>query len=163
MTEPRTPPEEHDDRPAPPAVIPPPNPGADPVIPVERDDTYFEKLLKYVPGDIVAAFVAIDGLLRDQVTRNDIWLDWSIFFGLLILAPLYAVYRPSSPPPRSLQAKRSFHAVAAVVAFTVWVFALGGPFAATWPEFYRPMYGTILLIFTTLIIPLFEKIILERN
>ncbi|MBC7996344.1 MAG: hypothetical protein IAF58_00265 [Leptolyngbya sp.] len=162
MTTPHDHPEVEEEIPAPPRASPPPT-GTGPIIPIERDDTYFEKLLKYVPGDIVAAFVAIDGLLRDQVSKNDIWLDWSIFFALLILAPLYAVYRPSTPPPRSLQAKRSFHAVAAVVAFTVWVFALGGPFAATWPEFYRPMYGTILLIFTTLIIPLFEKIILERD
>lgn len=127
-----------------------------------RDDTYFEKLLKYVPGDIVAAFVAIDGLLRDQAMPNPLWLDWTVYGVLLILAPLYAVYRPSSPPPPSLQAKRTFHAVAAMVAFTVWVFALGGPFATTWPDLYRPMYGSILLIFTTLIIPLFEKILLRE-
>lgn len=127
-----------------------------------RDDTYFEKLLKYVPGDIVAAFVAIDGLLRDQALANPLWLDWTVFGVLLILAPLYAVYRPSSPPPPSLQAKRTFHAVAAMVAFTVWVFALGGPFATTFPDLYRPVYGTILLIFTTLIIPLFEKMILRE-
>ncbi|MBA3993735.1 MAG: hypothetical protein C0469_09430 [Cyanobacteria bacterium DS2.3.42] len=127
-----------------------------------RDDTYFEKLLKYVPGDIVAAFVAIDGLLRDQALPNPLWLDWTVFGVLLILAPLYAVYRPSTPPPPSLQGKRNFHAVAAMVAFTVWVFALGGPFATTWPDIYRPMYGSILLIFTTLIIPLFEKILLRE-
>lgn len=133
-----------------------------PVVDGGREDTYFEKLLKYVPGDIVAAFVAIDGLLRDQSLANPVWLDWTVFGVLLVLAPLYAVYRPSSPPPPNLQAKRTFHAVAAVVAFTVWVFALGGPFATTWPELYRPMYGTILLIFTTLIIPLFEKIILKE-
>ncbi len=127
-----------------------------------RDDTYFEKLLKYVPGDIVAAFVAIDGLLRDQALPNPLWLDWTVFGVLLTLAPLYAVYRPSTPPPPSLQGKRNFHAVAAMVAFTVWVFALGGPFATTWPDIYRPMYGSILLIFTTLVIPLFEKILLRE-
>ncbi len=127
-----------------------------------REDTYFEKLLKYVPGDIVAAFVALDGVIRDPVTAHNLYLSWGVFIGLLILAPLYAVYRPSSPPPPSLQAKRTFHAVAAMVAFTVWVFALGGPFATTWPDLYRPVYGTILLIFTTLIIPLFEKILLRE-
>ncbi len=141
--------------------IPPGNNRNRPAADGGRDDTYFEKLLKYVPGDIVAAFVAIDGLLRDQALVNPLWLDWTVFGGLLILAPLYAVYRPSTPPPPSLQARRTFHAVAAMVAFTVWVFALGGPFATTWPDIYRPMYGTILLIFTTLIIPLFEKILLR--
>jgi hypothetical protein len=128
-----------------------------------REDTYFEKLLKYVPGDIVAAFVALDGIIRDQIIPHNLYLQWGVFVGLLILAPLYAVYRPSSPPPPSLQAKRTFHAVAALVAFTVWVFALGGPFAATWPDIYRPVYGTVLLIFTTLVIPLFEKVILGRE
>jgi len=128
-----------------------------------REDTYFEKLLKYVPGDIVAAFVALDGIIRDQIVPHNLYLQWGVFIGLLILAPLYAVYRPASPPPPNLQAKRTFHAVAAIVAFTVWVFALGGPFAATWPDIYRPVYGSVLLIFTTLIIPLFEKILLGRD
>jgi hypothetical protein len=37
-------------------------------------------------------------------------------------------------------------------AFVVWVFALGGPFASL--DFYSPLYGSLLLIFYTLIVGL---------
>jgi hypothetical protein len=37
-------------------------------------------------------------------------------------------------------------------AFAVWVFALGGPFASL--VFYRPSYGSIVLIMYTLVVAL---------
>lgn len=130
--------------------------------PPGRDDTYFEKLLKYIPADIMAAFVAIDAICRDN-PDNPLWLSWVVFGGLLVLTPLYAVLRPTEPPPPSLFTRRAFHAIAATVCFSAWVFALGGPFAATWPEHYRPVYGGVLLIFTTLLIPIVEKLLLGET
>ena len=39
-------------------------------------------------------------------------------------------------------------------AFVVWVFALGEPFSSL--AFYRPVYGSLLLILYNIIIPLFN-------
>jgi hypothetical protein len=39
-------------------------------------------------------------------------------------------------------------------AFILWVFALGGPFAATWPDWYHAEYGSVALILYTVLIPI---------
>lgn len=144
-----------DNRSAPPgptewqADTPPPPP------PDNRTASYFEKLIKYIPGELVAAYLALDGILKDDLTGdpNSTWLYWSIFAILLVLTPLYVKFRPSQ---EAREQSIRFHCCAALVAFAVWVFALGGPFAATWPEWYRPVFGSLLLIVTTITIPVIE-------
>lgn len=115
-------------------------------------DSYFEKLIKYIPADIVAAWLAIDGVLKDQ--SNPLWLVWAVFGILVFLTPFYVVLIKTTPPGFSVA--KTFHWLASTLAFVVFVFALGGPFALTF-AWYRPLYGTIVLILTTLILPLFER------
>jgi len=123
--------------------------------PDPRTTSYFEKLIKYIPGELNAAYIAIDGILREELVSDPIavWLYWGVFVFLLVLTPLYIKYRPSEEAEK--QSIR-FHCCAATVAFAVWVFALGGPFALTFPDIYRPVYGSLLLILTTLTIPIIE-------
>jgi hypothetical protein len=83
-------------------------------------DSYFEKLVKYIPADIVAGYVAIAGILNEH-NNDPLWVTWAVFGTL--------------------------------------VFALGGPFAASF-AWYRPYFGSIVLILTTLIIPVMEGRIL---
>jgi hypothetical protein len=131
------------------AQEPPPPP------PDNRTASYFEKLIKYIPGELVAAYLALDGILREELMGDPIsmWLYWGVFIALLVLTPLYVKYRPSQ---EAKEQSIRYHCCAATVAFAVWVFALGGPFAVTWPSIYRPVYGSLLLIVTTLIIPVIE-------
>lgn len=141
----------------PPAQPPPPRRGRfaqDPPLDTSATDTYFEKLLKYIPGDIVAAFVALDGILK-QGGNDPMWLSWAVFGALLVLTPFYICYVKTTPP--GIVATKTFHWVASTVAFAVWVFALGGPFAVTF-DWYRPVLGSVLLIITTLALPVFESI-----
>ncbi len=116
-------------------------------------DSYFEKLIKYIPADIVAAWLAIDGILKDQTT-NPLWLVWSVFAFLTVLTPLYVVYMKTDPP--GFGPTKTFHWMASTFAFVVFIFALGGPFALTF-DWYRPLFGTVVLILTTLLLPLFER------
>lgn len=126
-----------------------------PQVPDERTSSYFEKLIKYIPGELIAAYIAIDGILREELLSDPIaaWLYWGVFVFLLFLTPLYVKYRPTK---EAEQQSIRYHCCAATVAFAVWVFALGGPFAVTWPDVYRPVYGSLLLILTTLTIPILE-------
>ncbi len=103
-------------------------------------DSYFEKLIKYIPADIVAAWLAIDGILRDQ-TSSPLWLVWSVFGFLTVLTPLYVVYMKTDPP--GFGPTKTFHWMASTLAFVV--------------PWYRPLYGTVVLILTTLMLPLFER------
>ena len=120
-------------------------------------DTYLDKLIRYIPGDLVAAYIGLDGLMREASLNAPDFLYWIIFGALLVLTPLYVFYRPTTQT--SGDTSKRFHAIAASFAFVVWVFALGGPFAVTWPDLYRPIYGSVLLVLTTLTIPVIEKVV----
>ena len=130
------------------------------IIPPERNElSYFDKLIRYIPGELVAAYVTLDGLFKEQLIEHALALYWFVFLALLILTPLYVIYRPTHSD--FSDHSRRFHTWAATVAFVVWVFALGGPFAVTWPDLYRPYYGSILLVITTLTLPVFEKMAMK--
>jgi hypothetical protein len=138
--------------------LPPPPPtrsrfAQDPPPDAKVTDTYAEKLLKYIPADIVAAFIAIDGVLK-QGGNDPHWLNWAVFGGLLVLAPFYIMFMKTEPVGFSVA--KLFHCFAAALAFTVWVFALGGPFALSF-SWYKPVLGSVLLIFTTLALPALEN------
>lgn len=132
-------------------VIGPQNPPPD----FKDSDTYFEKLLKAVPADIVAAYITIQGILAEH-NNQPLWLSWAVFFALLVLIPSYVCYVKTEPT--GFVANKAFHWVSSCVAFTVWVFAMGGPFAATF-DWYRPYFGSIALIVTTLILPVLEALV----
>lgn len=119
------------------------------------DESYFEKLLRNIPADIVTGYVALSGLLSGQTVNSPV-LHWIVFAALLALTPLYVCFMKTQPP--GFMANKIFPCAASAFAFAVWVFALGGPFAATWPQWYQPVYGSIALILTTLILPVLEKI-----
>jgi hypothetical protein len=117
-------------------------------------DSYFEKLIRYIPADIVAGYVALDGVLKEG-GNSPLWLTWAVFAALLALTPLYVCYVKTQPP--GIVSSKTFYWFASTFAFAVWVFALGGPFAATF-AWYKPVYGSVLLILTTLALPVFESI-----
>jgi hypothetical protein len=109
-------------------------------------DTYFAKVIKYIPADIVGAWVAATGLIATAgaaVPANVVL--WICFVVGVLITPLWVLRQTREPglPPAYIQAGIS------TGAFVVWVFALGGPFATL--AFYHPLYGSLLLIFYTLL------------
>jgi hypothetical protein len=120
--------------------------------PVAPEDGWLEKIVKYVPTEIVGAYIAIAAVLGEPQGQADTRALW-IFFGvLLVLTPLYtlvAAARPGLPRP-------TLQAVAATIAFATWVAALGGPFR-TLPS-YDSRYAVAVMIVVTLLLPLLEKI-----
>ena len=114
-------------------------------------DSYAEKLVKFIPADILAAYVAISGITASN--DQPLWLSWGVFGVLLALTPLYVCLVKTDPP--GIAWSKTFHWVAACLAFTSWAFAMGGPFAATF-DWYQPYLGSVVLILTTLIIPVME-------
>lgn len=131
---------------APPPPPPPPTP---------TEASYFEKLLAYIPSELVGAYLCMDGILKEASLDNPVWLYWAIFGASIALAPLYVLFRPSTNS--ILKCTQKFRAITATVALAVWIFAMGGPFAVTF-DWYRPVFGSLLLVITTLAIPVFEKV-----
>ena len=108
-------------------------------------DTYFDRVLKYIPADVISAWVfvvaAVNGAPDDVPKPAVLWVAFACG---LVLTALWTHRRTREPgrPPAVTQI------ALATVAFGVWVFALGGPFATL--GFYRPVYGSLLLVLYTL-------------
>jgi hypothetical protein len=112
-------------------------------------DTYFDRVIKYIPADIVSAWVfvtAATNAASDDVPKATIL--WIAFVCGLVLTALWTLKQTSEPgkPPAVAQT------VISTAAFGVWVFALGGPFTAL--PFYKPLYGALLLVLFTLVVGL---------
>ena len=110
-------------------------------------DTYFDRVIKYIPTDIVAAWIAIIGAIKSapaDIPKTTVL--WIVFAAMLPFTAVWTWRQTEAPdlPPAIIQI------VVATGAFIVWVFALGGPFESfTW---YRALYGSLLLIFYTLLV-----------
>lgn len=110
--------------------------GQPPPQPVEADG-FKDRLLKYIPAEVLTLYLAIDGLLRARPPSPA--LSWALFVFGLLATVLYLRFGAGVTKPLQL-------AVSAV-AFCVWALAIGGPF--TQIPGYDPIYGAIALpIFT---------------
>jgi hypothetical protein len=116
------------------------------VVPASADN-YADRLLKYIPGEIVALYMLVNGLANtlSESSRME-WFHWILFalFCMLTYAYLW----------RMAGIRKVQQLIISVVAFVVWVFALGGPFALY--SWYDPLYGQILLPLYTFAIAIVE-------
>jgi hypothetical protein len=109
-------------------------------------DGYQDRLLKYIPADINAAWLALTGIIQSAASVPQNTVLWILFGILLVLTPIW-IWK------QTYEAKKPIAVTQIVVstcAFFVWVFALGDPFTSL--SFYQPVYGSILLILYTLIV-----------
>jgi putative Mn2+ efflux pump MntP len=119
-------------------------------------DGYFDKLMKYIPSEIIGAWIAIKGLIKSAsgVPANN--LLWILFFLLTGLTAVYIFKQISVPEQTSSQPEKSSmttQVIISTIAFIVWAFAIGEePFSSL--PLYQPVYGSIILILFNLIIPL---------
>lgn len=118
--------------------------------PKTRDESFPAKVIRYVPGEIVAAYVAAASAINSASGVPIETLQWIITVILALLAPLWILYVAGKGDIR----RPNFQAVAATVGFVVWVFALGGPFI--YFEWYHPLYGSLSLIVSTLLFPVLD-------
>jgi len=108
-------------------------------------DTYFDRLIKYVPAEIIGAWVAVTGLIATEEETNAA-LGWIVFgIGVIMTAAwIWKRTQVKDLPPAVAQI------VISTLAFCVWVFALGGiPFKNL--AFYKPLYGSLILILFSLV------------
>ena len=107
-------------------------------------DGYFDKVVKYIPADIVGAWVFASSAIKEASGVPVTATLWIAFAVLLVITPLWTWRWTSlrgTPPART-------QIVISTVSFAVWVFALGGPFATL--GFYRPLFGSLILVLFSL-------------
>ncbi len=112
-------------------------------------DTYFDKVIKYIPADIVAAWTFVQGLVAsagdDTPKATILWMAYG--FGLVVTA----LWTHRQTREREMPVAKTQIAIS-TLAFGVWVLALGGPFEY-WGS-YSPLYGSLLLVAYTLVVGL---------
>ncbi|BAY21536.1 hypothetical protein NIES2100_12910 [Calothrix sp. NIES-2100] len=115
-------------------------------------DDYFSKLIKYIPTEIVGGWIAITGLIKSAAGIPTNTILWILLIVFTVMTAVY-ILRQTSEPKKPPAVKQT---IISTIAFIVWVFALGEPFTSL--SFYRPVYGSTILILYNLIIPLINPV-----
>ena len=82
---------------------------------------YLERVAKYVPVEIIAAFLAIRGFAGSPGTMPP-GLEIALFAALVVMTPLYLLKLGGDVPQKGLQVG------IATVSFVIWAYAIGGSF-----------------------------------
>ncbi len=102
------------------SVQPVPVPTDRPAAPVSVD-TYMDRLIKYVPVEVIGCYLLLEGILRELFTDDSLKYALAVLFAVgLALTWLVAKY--------VLDVERHAQIVVSMAAFAVWVFATGGWF-----------------------------------
>jgi hypothetical protein len=115
---------------------------------VPRGDDYLTKLLKYVPIEVLGAYLFMAGVIDSSVTNihdQAIWLG-SLLIGILVLTILYVRV--------VLKIVRATQIAMSVVGLAVCVFALGGWFATT--TWYHQWYASIVVALFAFVVAIFK-------
>jgi hypothetical protein len=113
----------------------------------QRLDGYWDRVIKNIPGDVVAGWTAILGLfavspgvMPDTNTTNLLWLMWAALTVITFLWTFRQTRAPGLQPAWTQIFISTF-------AFVVWALALGVPFNSL--GFYDSrLAAAILIIFT---------------
>lgn len=122
-----------------------------PSVSTNTPDGYRDRLLKYIPAEIVAIYLALLSLIKtsDPQTTPVITVEWTIFLIVLIVSVPWQ--------RRIMKISKWQQVMIGTIAFVFWAMSLGDPFNTSWKASgYRPLYGTIAMMLYTFLIPLFE-------
>ena len=104
---------------------------------VLTEDDYLTKLVKYVPLEVLGAYLFIQGVVTSNVTKKHdlaIWLG-VLLIGFLVITVIY--------DRMVLNVVRKAQLAISVVGLAVYIFSVGGWFATT--TWYQQWYATIAL------------------
>ncbi|SRR6266404_7579909 len=100
--------------------------------PAVSPDAYLNRLVKYIPSEVIATYLSLDLICR---SATEMWPGWLVLgFGCLA-TPLY-LWKIS-------EVRKPVQLLVSTLAFCVWAFALGGPFLRL--SWYKPLFGALLL------------------
>jgi hypothetical protein len=116
----------------------------------ESIDSFAARVVKYIPADVVAAWITVSSLMKSGPTNSaaatpDYPVLGVIFVVFVVLTALWTWRTTQAPgaPTAKIQILIS------TLSYVVWVFALGGPFDYFAAIRSRPyLGGTVLIIWT---------------
>jgi len=99
-------------------------------------DTYYDRLLKYIPADVVAGWITVKGIISSASNANTDKVYWICFIAGVIFTILWTykiTYVKGSKPAWT-------QIIIATIAYFIWVIATGKPFDI------EPYIGSLILI-----------------
>jgi hypothetical protein len=110
---------------------------------------YLERLLKMIPAEIVGLYTIGAGLIpSDAVIGSVIWTG--VCLVLLIIVRVYGTGDPKEgKPPQPVPVG------IAAIAFLIWMYSIGGPFAKLGIDV--PWIGSLGVLVWSFVIPIFYK------
>ena len=93
----------------------------------EAGEDYVTRVAKYIPGEIIAGYIAVIALVQATAstgtpTRTSVILGFLVFFAGWLSTPLY-LWKVGRPVGRQW-----YQLVISSLAFPLWAYVLGGPF-----------------------------------
>jgi hypothetical protein len=118
----------------------------------EYAEPYLGRLIGYIPSEMVALYLFSTGMAASgtRSSHSKLLAYWVIFALVWVLTPLYMMFatKTKSKPPLRPQV------ILASLAFPVWVYATGGPFALC--NWYRGWVASVVLAFVTVIFGMYR-------
>ena len=111
-------------------------------------DGYSDRLMKYIPSETIGFWLAVSGIIKSSEDSQQTVLLW-LFFVVGILLTIGWIFKQTNEPDKPIARTQILISCG---AFIVWVFATGEPFSSL--DFYRPYYGSLLLITYTSLVAL---------
>lgn len=112
-------------------------------------DGYATRVTKYIPGEILAAYVSIGGVVSGiDDHQKRLVIAWIVFSACFLSLPFYLSKMADKRQPKRL------HIFISLVAFTVWAYAIGGAFINE--PWHDSIIGSVALGLFTLVSGLFS-------
>lgn len=121
----------------------------------EDRDTYLERIAKYIPGEILAAYVFLLGVTAPASPAHRFWIVLGITLFCLVLTPLYLARMAKGGEPKAL------HLTIGTLAFPMWAYAIAGAqgaFIINGIDLYDSIIASVVLVGFSLLTGLFEPV-----
>jgi len=115
----------------------------------EQFKDYLGRLLKMIPGEIVGVYMVGAGFIP-EADRSLLAFWAATCLVLVVIVRIFGTRDPAANLPY-----QKFPVFVSAVAFVIWVYTLGGPFAKY--GLYVPHYGSLAVLLWTFVIPIFYK------
>lgn len=115
----------------------------------EGFNAYLERLLKMIPAEVISLYLVGSGLVSaEPPVALTIWAALCLA-GLVVIRAYGTADSLRHLPPDWV------HVAISAMAFVIWVYSLGGPFASY--GLHIPYVGSLLVLAWTFFVPLFYK------
>jgi hypothetical protein len=112
----------------------------------ETYDNYSSRLIKLIPAEVIAFYLALDGIASAMPQKN--LLLW-VAFGIALTGGWFYLGRLAN-------VTRVTQRLLTMFALVIWVYVFGGPFTSL--SWYDVNYGKFVLVVFTFFVPVLFKV-----